>query len=103
LKAGPAPSGGGGDFPQADSRLGKLLNELLQSKRSDEQVSEALTLATLGRLPTSEEQKFALDRVSKKKDRREAFADGLWVLVNTREFRENVDGLARQLPRLPPK
>jgi RNA polymerase sigma factor (sigma-70 family) len=103
LKAVPGAPPGAGDFPQADSRLGKLLNELLQSKRGDEQVNEALTLATLGRLPTAEEQKFAMDHVSKKKDRHEAFADVLWALVNTREFRENVDGLSRQLPRLPPK
>jgi hypothetical protein len=73
----------------AVGRLDRLLDELLKSKRSDEQVLEALYLATLARLPTEAEMKPILEHVAKK-DRQEAFKDALWALVNTNEFREHL-------------
>jgi RNA polymerase sigma factor (sigma-70 family) len=97
--------GGGGPTPPeaapAGSRLNKLLDELLQSKRSDEQVLEGLFLAALGRLPTDTEQKFALNEVARKKDRREAFGDVLYLLLVTPEFKEHAEELNRAVPRRP--
>jgi hypothetical protein len=71
----------------------------VESKRSDEQVMEALTLATLGRFPNETERKLLLEGMRRKKDRREAFADVLYLLLNTREFKEHVEELNRALPR----
>jgi hypothetical protein len=62
------------------------LQKLLDSKKSDKDILEELFLATLGRYPTEKDKKtFAAhrDRVS---DRRQAFTDTLWALINTREF-----------------
>jgi RNA polymerase sigma factor (sigma-70 family) len=96
--------GGGIKPPEgapAGPRLNKLLDELLHSKRSDEQVLEALFLAALGRFPTDAEQKFALEQVVKQKDRREAFANVLYLFLSTPEFKEHVEELNRALPRRP--
>jgi hypothetical protein len=62
------------------------LQQLLRGNKSDEQVLEDLFLATLTRPPTdAERQAFARNR-SRAPDRRAAFADTLWALINTREF-----------------
>ncbi len=84
-------------------RLDALLADLLQRQRGDEQVLEALTLATLGRLPTDAEKRFALQHVSKAKDRREAFADILFTLTQTKEFAEHARTLAERLQQRPVK
>jgi WD40 repeat protein len=82
-------------------RLNKLLDDLLQSKRSDDQVLEALFLATLGRFPSDAEKKFALEQVVKQKDRREGFANALYLFLNTPEFKEHAEELHRAVPRPP--
>jgi hypothetical protein len=66
-------------------RLDRLLDELLKSNRSDEQILEALYLATLARLPSDGETKALLQHVSRP-DRREGFKNALWALINTKEF-----------------
>jgi WD40 repeat protein len=71
------------------SRLERLLDELVKSKRSDEQIVEALYLATLARLPAETEVKSILAHLDRK-DRREAFKDVLWALINCREFIERL-------------
>jgi hypothetical protein len=64
---------------------GRLQN-LLATKKSDDEVLEELFLATLTRPPAeSERQAFARLR-SGARDRRVAFTDTLWALLNTREF-----------------
>jgi RNA polymerase sigma factor (sigma-70 family) len=89
LAAGPVP-------PRVSplGRLDRLVDQLVKSNRSDEQVVEALYLATLARLPTEAEMKPILAHVVNahvvKKDRQEAFKDALWALVNTNEFREHL-------------
>lgn len=60
--------------PQAD-KFDKLVGELIAAKKSDEAILEALTLATLGRLPTDSEKKLA-PGVGKAADRKAA-----WVAV----------------------
>lgn len=67
---------------QAEGRLGRLL----ASGRSDEDILEELFLATLSRPPTKADyQRFVNHRLTRK-DRKQAFADTMWALVNTREF-----------------
>ena len=61
--------------PQAD-RLEKLVGELLAAKKSDEAVLEAVTLATLSRLPTDSEKKLVLASIGNAADRKAA-----WVAV----------------------
>jgi hypothetical protein len=78
-------------------RLDRLLDELLKSGRSDDQIVEALYLATLTRLPTEAEKKPILAHL-RRKERREAFRDALWTLVNSREFVENLKEWSRMNP-----
>src|SRR5262249_13386785 len=84
------PGSGDGD------RLDALLQDLLKRQRGDEQVVEALFLASLGRLPGEVEKKTGLDHVGKAKDRGEAFRDLLYSLTNTKEFREHAEALAQR-------
>jgi RNA polymerase sigma factor (sigma-70 family) len=83
----PAGSRMSGDrLDQQLDRLDRLLQELVASKRSDEQAVEALYLATLTRFPADSEKKMALDHLAKQKDRQEGLANVLWALVNSKEF-----------------
>jgi RNA polymerase sigma factor (sigma-70 family) len=84
-----ASAPGAGRSAAPIDRLDRLLDELLKSNRSDEQVVEALFLATLARLPTEADTKRILAHVAGK-DRRQAFKDALWALVNTREFTDHL-------------
>jgi RNA polymerase sigma factor (sigma-70 family) len=91
VKRQPARSGGG---PAAQpkgplDRLDRLLEQLLESKRSDEEVVEALYLATLARLPTESETKPILKHVGET-SRQRGFKDALWALVNSREFAQRL-------------
>jgi hypothetical protein len=77
------------------------LQQLLASKKTDDEILEELFLATLTRFPTEpEKQLFAEYRAKKGQeipdtkskananpaDRQMAFVDTLWALINTREF-----------------
>src|SRR5262249_10866068 len=78
-------------FLMTDERLlrkvrGGRLEALLTSTKSDADVAEELFLATLSRPPTPDELASALGHVKAKRDRRAAFADVVWALINTREF-----------------
>jgi RNA polymerase sigma factor (sigma-70 family) len=83
----------------AGERLTALLDTLLKTKRTDDQIIEALTLATFARLPNEAEMKLMRTHVAGKQDRREAFADVLWALVNSLEFHANLEDLGKQDPR----
>ncbi|HEY1187670.1 MAG TPA: sigma-70 family RNA polymerase sigma factor [Gemmata sp.] len=61
--------------PQSD-KLEKLVGELLAAKKSDEALLEAVTLATLSRLPTDAEKALTLAAVGSASDRKAA-----WVAV----------------------
>jgi len=65
---------------------GSRLQKLLASKMSDEEVLEELFLATLSRLPSADDRKSFADYRNDVDDRRTAFSDTLWALINTREF-----------------
>ncbi|MEW4567158.1 DUF1549 and DUF1553 domain-containing protein [Tautonia sp. JC769] len=65
-----------------DNRLGQLLDSHL----SDEAILDELYLASLCRFPAPEERKGALDYVSSAENRRRAWEDLAWALVNSKEF-----------------
>jgi RNA polymerase sigma factor (sigma-70 family) len=97
-QSGAARRAGG---PVAD-RLDQLLDQLLLGKRSDEQVAEALFLATLGRLPTEgEKDRFAAARNVAPEARRQAFEAMLGALTSSSEFQTYVEGLHRRLGQRP--
>ncbi|HKB39006.1 MAG TPA: DUF1549 and DUF1553 domain-containing protein, partial [Gemmataceae bacterium] len=64
---------------------GGRLARLLPEKTPDEQVIEELFLATVSRFPDEEERQWSREHL-KTKGRKDAFADVLWALINTREF-----------------
>jgi len=64
------------------NRLGKLL----AAKMTDEQVLTELYFAALSRAPSAEERRLSLAHVERGADKRKAWEDVLWALVNTREF-----------------
>ena len=59
---------------------------LLKEKKDDSALIEELYLWTFGRTPRAEETKTVLEYVSQQKDRKAAFEDLLWALMNTKEF-----------------
>jgi hypothetical protein len=65
---------------------GGRLQTLLKSKKSDDEVLEELFLATLTRLPTDGDRKAFREYRDMVQDRRAAFTDTVWALINTREF-----------------
>ncbi len=62
------------------------LKTLLATTKTDQEVLEELFLATLSRLPGKSECAAALGRMRESADRRSAFVEILWALINTREF-----------------
>jgi hypothetical protein len=65
-----------------NNRLGKLLG----AKTSDAEVLTELYYAALSRPPFDDEKQVALAHVNKASDKRRAWEDVLWALLNTREF-----------------
>jgi Protein of unknown function (DUF1549)/Protein of unknown function (DUF1553) len=65
-----------------DNRIGQLL----ASGKTDAEVIETLYLTALSRRPTAQESRKLTEFVAKGKDRRAAFEDVVWGLVNSKEF-----------------
>ena len=71
---------------QNSGRPDNRLKPLLADHKDDNEALDELFLAALTRLPTDKErEKFTAYRATHK-DRRAAFGDALWALVNTSEF-----------------
>lgn len=66
----------------ADNRVGKLL----VGKKSETEILNELYIVGLARLPDAEESKVALAHVAKGVDKRKAWEDVMWAILNTREF-----------------
>jgi hypothetical protein len=66
----------------ANNRVGRLLAK----KLPDREVLNDLYLATLSRLPTEEDVKVSLEHVAKSPDKRKAWEDVHWALINSKEF-----------------
>jgi hypothetical protein len=62
------------------------LKELLANNKDDGAALNELFLATLCRAPTDKEREAFAEFRANAKDRRAAFEDALWALVNTKEF-----------------
>jgi hypothetical protein len=67
------------------TRLEKLVGELLAAKKSDAEMLEAVTLATVGRLPTDTEKRLTLGLVAKTADRSAAWVEVAKALSTTEE------------------
>jgi hypothetical protein len=65
-----------------NNRLGKLLT----AKATDDAILSELYYSALGRAPFADEKKIALEHVNKREEKRKAWEDVVWALVNTREF-----------------
>jgi hypothetical protein len=72
----------------ATNRIGKLLARKGPDGKglSDRQMLDELYLATLTRLPAPDEVQPLLEHVSASKDRRRAWEDVHWALINSKEF-----------------
>jgi len=66
----------------ANNRLGKLL----AAKATDDEILTELYFAALSRPPLSDEREIVTERLSKSADRRKAWEDVVWALINTKEF-----------------
>jgi hypothetical protein len=64
------------------NRIGRLL----KAGASDRAILDDLTLAILGREPDASERKEFLAHVSAAKDRRKAWEDVAWAMLNSKEF-----------------
>jgi RNA polymerase sigma factor (sigma-70 family) len=78
-------------------RLSRLLGELLEGKRSDEQILDALCLATMARFPTPTEKKLILDGLRVQPDRRAAWDGVLRALASTEEAKSHADALSKRV------
>jgi hypothetical protein len=65
---------------------GNRLGKLMTAKKADRDILDELYLVTLSRLPTDAERTPALSHVGRNSDKRRAWEDVLWALLNTREF-----------------
>jgi hypothetical protein len=65
-----------------NNRIGKLLAK----KLSDRDMLNDLYLTTLSRLPVAEEAKVSLEHVQASADKRRAWEDVQWALINAKEF-----------------
>ena len=67
---------------ERDNRVGKLL----AAGKSDREMLDEFMLLSHARFPTEEEHKFAAAHLAKRKDRRTAWEDLVWALVNSKAF-----------------
>jgi WD40 repeat protein len=92
-----------GSAPAADSKadygFGKLIDQLVQDKKTDDQAVEWLFVAAMGRFPVERERQFLAGHLAKKKDRREAMLDVVWAIINSKEYLARLDELNRNDPR----
>lgn len=71
-----------GKLRQANNRIGILLNK----KTPPKAILNELYLATLCRLPIEGEVKVSLGHIDRQADKRKAWEDVLWALINSKEF-----------------
>jgi hypothetical protein len=69
--------------------IARAANETVNKKKTPEAIVETLFLATLSRRPTEKEAKKMVDYIAKAADKRSAYHDVLWALINSTEFISN--------------
>ena len=65
---------------------GNRIGALLAAKKGEAEMVGEIYLAALSRPPEAGEAKAALAHVAKASDKRTAWEDVLWAVLNTREF-----------------
>jgi RNA polymerase sigma factor (sigma-70 family) len=88
-------------LPAPAAKHEALLGQLLEAKKPDDQVLDALAAAALGRLPTESERKLILAQVGKAQDKRAAWREVLVTLADTDEAKKHAEGTTK--PADPPK
>lgn len=78
------------ELVERSDRFEKLVGELIQAKKSDEQILEALTLAALRRMPTIEEKRAALAVIGIVSDKRAGWTALARSLSGAEEKKGNV-------------
>ena len=72
---------------QMADRLAALPTALLKEPRTDDQLADALVLATFKKFPTVEQRDNIKEHLKKRAaNRKQACEDIIWAYVNTREF-----------------
>jgi RNA polymerase sigma factor (sigma-70 family) len=80
--------------------LDKLVRDLVERKKTDAECIEALSLATLGRFPTTAETEFLIGHLAQHKEKREAGLEAiLSLLTNTKEFSQHLHRLQQRGPK----
>jgi hypothetical protein len=64
-------------------------NQLAEDKRSDEEKVTELFLAAFARKPTADELHTAIEHIQSKDDKKIAYQNLIWALINTKEFQFN--------------
>jgi hypothetical protein len=75
--------------PTVNDKLRNVKNRigrLLAAKVSDQDLLNELYLSTLSRLPTEEDVKVSMEHLGKAADKRKAWEDIHWALLNSKEF-----------------
>jgi len=85
-------------FGSTPAHFERLFDELFRSSRSDDQVLEALTLATLARFPTESERGFLSGFLKSQPDRRKAWEQIMAIQLNSEEFHQHLDSLTHRAP-----
>jgi RNA polymerase sigma factor (sigma-70 family) len=75
------------------NRFGKLVGELIEAKKTDEQMLEALTLAVMGRLPTAEEKRATLAVIGTAQDRKAGWVGLANAYASTDEGKKHAEAL----------
>jgi RNA polymerase sigma factor (sigma-70 family) len=94
----PRDSASGKTIAAHTDRFKQLLASLVERQKSDGQILESLYLATLTRLPTAEEKRFAEQALALHPDRKDAFTNLLWLMTNSKEFGTDLDERAKLDP-----
>jgi hypothetical protein len=67
-------------------RSGGVVKQLIDAKKSDEQIVEALYVRCLCRKPTGEESQALKTLIGESENRQQALEDIFWALLNSQEF-----------------
>jgi len=65
---------------------GNIIKKILAENQDDQKALEELFLSTLSRFPNDRDKKHFEEYRAKSADRKTAFVDTLWALLNTKEF-----------------
>ena len=77
-------------------RLDQLLDALLSSKKSDDEILDALCLATMARFPTATEKKLIFDSFKAQPNRATAWNNVVYALASTDESKAHAESLTKR-------